>query len=341
MSDDMAQHLQALCADACDDWRGGRVRNLRCISSGWESDVYSFDLEHGQAHRTGLILRLYPGDDARDKSAREFRSLRLLREAGYPVPETFLLRIEDSPFGQPLVIMERVDGELLWPLMSRSHGERSDRLLTLFCDLFVRLHALDWRPFADDALLQVGQDSPRALVEGQLAWFRAQVESFGMIGFRPVLDWLQARLGQVYDYRLSRVHWDFHPGNIILRPDGPPVVIDWTGLEVSDPRLDLGWTLLLVGAYLGADWRERILREYEWLAGAPMQDMEFFDVASCVRRLHDVTVSVARGAAAMGMRPGAEETMKEQMPATRWVYALLLERTGIRVPEVEAMLASA
>jgi len=119
------------------------------------------------------------------------------------------------------------------------------------------------------------------------------------------------------------------------------VVIDWTGPAVLEPRFDLGWTLLLTGAYLGMEWRERILREYERPAGAPVKDMEFFDAACCARRLHDVTASVTRGAAAMGMRPGAERIMKEQMPATRSVYALLLERTGIHVPEVEAMLASA
>jgi len=209
-------------------------------------------------------------------------------------------------------------------------------MLTLFCSLLGRLHALDWRPFANDAQLKAGLDNPRAVVEGLLRWFRADVEESGMRGFAPVVDWLQARLGQVSNCRLARVHWDFHPGNIIVRPDGSPVVIDWTGPEVSEPRLDLGWTLLLTGVYVGAERRESILREHERLAGAPVEDMEFFDAACCTRRLRDVTASVMLGAGAMGMRPGAE-----QMPTTRSVYALLVECTGIREPEVEAMLASA
>ena len=340
MDRDMEHHLAALCAEAREDWSGGRVLNLQRITSGWESDVYSFDLERGQA-RTGLILRIYPGDDAREKSAREYRSLRLLRDAGYPVPETFLLRIDDSLFGKPVVIMERVDGGDLWPLLARASGEESDRLLTLFCGLFVRLHALDWRPFADSALLPVDQDNPRAVIEGLLRWFRAEVEASSMRGFLPVADWLESRLPTVSNCRLARVHFDFHPGNILLRTDGSPVVIDWTGPEVLDPRFDLGWTLLLTGAYMGVEWRERILREYERLSGKVLEDMDFFDAANCARRLRDVTMSVMLGADAMGMRPGAEQMMREQMPATRWVYALLLQHTGIRVPEVEAMLASA
>ena len=340
MNPEMEHHLAALCAEARENWRGGRVTNLLRITSGWESDVYSFDLERGQA-RTGLILRIYPGQDAREKSAREYRSLRLLREAGYPVPETFLLRIDDSPFGKPCVIMERIDGELLLPLMFRASGEEFDGLLALFCGLLARLHALDWRPFADDGLLQAGGTDARALMEGQLGWFRSYVGASGMRGFLPVLGWLDARLAAVSNWRLARVHLDFHPGNVILRPDGSPVVIDWTGPNIADPRLDLAWTLLLAGAYAGAGWREGILREYERLVGSPVEDLDFFDTACCAKRLHDVTASVTFGADAMGMRPGAEQMMREQMPATRWVYALLLQHTGIRVPEVEAMLASA
>ncbi len=49
------------------------------------------------------------------------------------------------------------------------------------------------------------------------------------------------------------VHWDYHPGNVLLRDDSSAVVIDWTQIDVSDPRFDLAWTLLLVSSYEGAE----------------------------------------------------------------------------------------
>ena len=51
---------------------------------------------------------------------------------------------------------------------------------------------------------------------------------------------------------------DGFSGNVILKPDGAAVVIDWTQIQVSDPRFDLGWTLLLVGAYTTDDVRETL-----------------------------------------------------------------------------------
>jgi len=41
----------------------------------------------------------------------------------------------------------------------------------------------------------------------------------------------------------------------------------------------------------------------------------------------------------MGMRPGAEETMRRQIPEMRTVYRRMLDITGIQVPEVEKLLA--
>jgi hypothetical protein len=62
-------------------------------------------------------------------------------------------------------------------------------------------------------------------------------------------------------------------------------------------------------------------------------------LAACVKRLLSVVVSLSDGAEKLGMRPGAEAAMREQMGALHRVYDLLLERTGIRVAEVERLFA--
>jgi hypothetical protein len=110
---------------------------------------------------------------------------------------------------------------------------------------------------------------------------------------------------------------------------------------VSDPRFDLGWTLLLTYAHAGASWRGRVRHEYERQAGRAIERLEWFDVAACARRLHDVVVSLASGPEALGMRPEAVIQIKEQMPAVGRTYDVLRERTGIVVPEVERLLATA
>ena len=120
MGGDVRDRLQGYCEGAFPAWRDVRVGEVVSVNEGWESDIYSFELTHGPdgvREREGLILRIYPGDDAVQKSAREFRGMRQLHRAGYPVPEVLVLERERSPFGKPFVIMERIEGRMLWPVM--------------------------------------------------------------------------------------------------------------------------------------------------------------------------------------------------------------------------------
>jgi aminoglycoside phosphotransferase (APT) family kinase protein len=126
----------------------------------------------------------------------------------------------------------------------------------------------------------------------------------------------------------------------MLQPDGAIKVIDWTQIQVTDPRFDLGWTLLLVGAYSGNKARGFILAEYERLSGGKVESLAFFDVANAIKRLGSVMISISAGAEKMGMRPDAIATMRRDFPALRWVYNLMVERTGIEVPEIERFLDS-
>ena len=342
MSDNMQSRLQAYYAHAFPARQGVRVSDLASITAGWESEMYSFDVGYGPAgerQREELILRIYPGDDAHSKSAREFRGMSQLHKAGYPVPKVLVLERENSPFGKPFVIMKRIEGQVLWLLLFGSPEEKQQELLTLFCKLFVQLHTLEWRPFVHD-VASYDTGDPYIFVDRELGKWRSYLARFPKSDFLLVMEWLESRRDQVPCLRPSPIHWDFHPGNVLLRDDGSAVVIDWTQFDISDSRFDLAWTLLLISSYEGVEWREHILREYERLAGAEVEQIEYFDVAACFKRLGSVAVSLSYGAEKLGMRPGAEGVMKQEMRAIKRVYDLLLERTGIRVAEVERLLAS-
>ncbi len=341
MNDNMQVHLQTYCTSAFPNKQNLSVSGLNNISAGWESDVYAFDLEHGpdgERERQDLVMRVYPGDDARVKSAREFRGMRQLYQAGYPVPEVLVLENEHSPFERPFVIMERIEGQPLWSLLF-GDGERERELMTQFCKLLVDLHTLEWRPFVDDVSRYDTGDS-YTFVDQWLSAGRSAVEHYPQLGFGPVMEWLEARRDHVPCIHPSFVHLDFHPENVLLRDDGTAIVIDWTQVDISDPRFGLAWTLLLVGAYEGIRWRDVILNEYERLAGTKVEQIEFFDVIACIKRLFSIVISLSEGSETMGMRPEAVAKMRQQMGATKKVYDLLRQRTGIAIPEVQKLLAS-
>jgi aminoglycoside phosphotransferase (APT) family kinase protein len=152
---EMQAQLQAYIDTNLTDLVDSSVSDLTSISAGWESDVYSFVLEHGRsASRKTLdqILRIYPGDDAYEKSAREFEGMRKLYQAGYPVPEVMSLERDESPFKKPFVIMERIEGQTMGALMANSEQASREDYMRSLSGLMSRLHSMDWQAHTDPTM---------------------------------------------------------------------------------------------------------------------------------------------------------------------------------------------
>jgi len=322
--------------------RAGRVSGLSLLSRGWESDIYAFRAEweeEGRRRKEDLVLRVYPGGDAYTKSAGEFKALTLLCRLGYPVPRADLLERDGSPIGMSFLIMERIHGRPLWPVMFRAPDSRRRQLTALFCGLLARLHSLDWRAAVEDPR-QFEPEGECAVIERVLhSWQRViQAQPEALPGFAPAFQWLMDNRRSVSAAPASPVHMDFHPNNLLACKDGSAFVIDWTNFDITDYRFDLAWTLVLVCSVEGWRWREPLLREYERSRGQQVEDLEYFEAAACLRRLYSVLFSLAEGAGRLGMRPGVEKEMRREAPRLRLVYDLLRARTGLAISEVEQFL---
>ena len=318
------------------------VLDLTRITDSWENEVYSFTVEYTEPTgrtRRDLILRIYPGDHAAQKAAREFNGMRKLHELGFPVPEVFTLGSDDSPFGKPFVIMEKINGRLMGLVIDESRDEKRQELITLFCRMFVDLHALEWRPFAPDPSVYETGD-PYTFIEHSLSEAQEHIDRFQRNEFAPVLDWLEERYLDVPCERLSVVHLDYHPYNILMRDDGRAFVIDWTNIQVGDFRIDLAWTILLTSTYGNPEAREIGLSEYERIAGRRIEQIEYFEVAASLRRLFSIAVSLSDGADKLGMRPEAVTLMKQNIGHIKNVHAFLYDRTGIAIPEIETLIST-
>lgn len=324
------------CRRAFADRPDMAITDLRPISDGWECEVWSFDMEtreDGRLRRQGLILRIYPGEAGPVKAAREFGAMRQLYRQGYPVPQVFGLDRDDS--GRPAVIMERVDGRLLGQVLVSSSREEAERLVNRFCQLFVDLHGLDWQPFVSDP----DRFRPEDCVKRWPEEARDLLDRLGVTEAAPVLDWLATEAARVRSAFPAVTHLDFHPWNILLRPDGVAFVIDWTQAGVTDYRFDLAWTLLLAEASLSREARDYILAAYERLRGAPTEDLDFFEAAAAAKRVLSIWLSFRLGPEALGMRPEATRLMAQSSYHLRTAYASLRERTGLRLPAVEALIS--
>jgi aminoglycoside phosphotransferase (APT) family kinase protein len=285
---------------------------------------------------------MYHGEGAREKAGREFEAIARLGRAGYPVPRVLRLEREHSSFGQPFLLMERIQGKPLWEDLFQAPAAEQDVLLAHFFAVYVHLHRLDWRLFVGveggRAESDPAPEQPSGL-DGWLSLARSTLQRFGWPLDSHFLGWLEQHRSSVTRPWPAATHGDFHPNNVLLRPDGSMIVIDWTNFSVTDARFDLAWTLVLINSYMGMSWRERFLREYEIQAGEAVEQIEYFEVCACARRLFDLSISLSAGAEKMGMRAEAIQNMQSQAIPARRVYQMLQDHTGVRVEEFEGMLA--
>jgi len=305
------------------------ILRLDKIADGWESDNHIITVEYGDAIRTreDWVWRIYSGQGKREKAVLEFNSMEKLFSAGYPVPRVLLLEAEHSPIDRPFIIMEYIQGEVMWHLLDTSPREKREKLLDQFCQLYVRLHNLDWKLFDDN----LPSDEPYFFIDQWLDEARGVIQRFPDFDASPFLDWVTSRRDLFACERPSPIQQDFHPGNILVRADGSAVAIDWAHFAVSDFRFDLAWTLVLAFAHGWARMRDLILQGYERHFGKPVEQIEVFEGVACARRLFDLTISLKLGPQHLGMNAGAAETMRASMEAHRRVYGLFVERTGLQV----------
>ncbi|MFW9927107.1 MAG: phosphotransferase family protein [Candidatus Thorarchaeota archaeon] len=317
-----------------------RINDFKDITSGWETQIFSFDLEWNSEQsqmQDGLIIRVYaPGIS--EKAERESGVMNQLQEIGYPVPQVHLIETDESKLGNPFMIMDRINGGTLEDRLNMPNVDHP-KWLKLFSKLFVDLHKLDWTYFVSK--VEAKQfDDPFFIIKNTLTKYREYLARFKKTELTPILEWLKHRIESVPCKMPSMIHGDFHPMNIMFDEQENPFVIDWGASHVSDYRFDLAWTLVLNRAYSSKENRDWVLGGYQTAIGHEVEEIEYFEVLGILRRLLDVLVSMDDGAISWGLREGAVELMKEQMGHIRVVYEMLGELTEIKIPEVETWIES-
>lgn len=173
---------------------------------------------------------------------REARIQRLVREAGIPVPEIFVVCEEESVLGVPFYVMEYVDGTVITDSTPRAlrsrRGRRSVSIRTV--DTLVDLHQVD---VSSGELATLGRPD---------GYLRRQVDRFAHLWevtttrdlplVSRIARWLAANRPDSGPAAL--VHGDFRTGNLMFARDESArvvAVLDWEMATVGDPLADLGY----------------------------------------------------------------------------------------------------
>jgi aminoglycoside phosphotransferase (APT) family kinase protein len=306
------------------------------IGTGWECEIRALTVTGerlGRAVHLPLISRAFPVPNGAEKAQREFTVLTWLARQGYPVPRVYALAIEGSPPGTPIILMERIAGQPMGRAFADASPDERGRLVALFTRLLTDLHALDWCSLTADP------DSawqPLAL-DAWIARIAHASQRFALSELEPVLSWLRKHRGTVGEEVPVLTHGDFHPWNVLMPAPSLGVVIDWTNAAITDFRLDLAWSLLLIRS-AEPSLCDAVARAYERQTRRPLEQLAYFEVAAAARRLVSIMATARHGAAAAGMRSGIEEVIRRDWSHLTAACALIGEHTGLILPSPHILL---
>jgi aminoglycoside phosphotransferase (APT) family kinase protein len=314
------------------------VHGLDEINMGWETELYTFEVDStkdGEQINEHRVLRVFQGDSAGRKSAKEYHLMRKLGEVGYPVPRVYSHEASGETIGKPFIFMERILGTTLDAAYRSETPGGLQRGLNRLIRLLVWLHRLDVAPFKDVPELPYHGDH----IQDSLGWYgRTAREQLSWL--RPVVDWLTERKPCIDAVPPSLVHMDYHGMNVMLREDGSEAVIDWGASSIGDYRMDLGWTMLLYTTLRGDMFRDPILAEYTEQSWRRLKDIEYFEVMATARRIIDFAMTMEGDVGSVGLKPEVVEMMKESRNHYQRVHDVLMARTGIRLKKFSEALDS-
>jgi aminoglycoside phosphotransferase (APT) family kinase protein len=311
---------------------GATVSPVRFLVSGFESEIHTFDLQGANASQEHYVLRLFTGRGAAEKLRREASALSLLQRAGYPVPGLLLQETNLELLGKPFEIIEKLEGQALWPALASANPEQQQRLLSGFGSLLAQLHQLDWRSFTDEP--DRYEKNPALLLEEIISHYRSLYTKYNLRGFLQVLDWLEAHKREI-SVQPAVVHQDFHANNVFLCPDDQLFVIDWTQFAVSDYRIDLCWSLLIMGDFGNPDWGKQIWDAYQSHSSHPVDHMDYFHVIVYMKLLASTVISRKFSPEELGLRPETGQITREQVSIYQQLSQRLQTITGVSIPELE------
>jgi aminoglycoside phosphotransferase (APT) family kinase protein len=214
---------------------GTRVTSVEQFKGGQSNPTYKINGRY--VLRRKPPGKLLPSAHAVD---REYRVIKALHGAGFPVPRPVLLCEDESVVGTAFYVMEFVEGRVLWdqslPGMTKAErGEIWDELNRVMAVL----HTLDYRKIG---LEDFGK--PGNYIERQIARWTKQYqasETERVEAMNNLIEWLPNNIPP--SASTTVVHGDYRLDNAIFHPTEPRIlaVLDWELSTLGDPLADFAY----------------------------------------------------------------------------------------------------
>jgi aminoglycoside phosphotransferase (APT) family kinase protein len=228
---------------------------LSQIKGGNEAYLYKFQISGIPEMDKPLVLRLFPSFYGPEKATWEAMIQNLLHERDIPVPKAHLSTQDMDVLGGSFLVMDYVKGETIDP-------SEDVEVLKLAARTQAQIHELDGKEISD-AIRSLGHSEHSHNITGRLNWLLRRAEKHTQLA--EIFNWIIENMPSPPS-KLSVIHGDFHPMNLLIKEGRVEAILDWSGFIVGDPMIGLGWTLGITLAsskhVFPKDILERIVEQY-------------------------------------------------------------------------------
>lgn len=264
---------------------GAKIQETKVLKSGWAGEIISLKCKDNTQK---YVIKTYNSSkNGLENIKQEWKGLNLLYNANYPVPRPIM---SDFANEKPFIVMEEVEGDNLWNCYQILCYEGKEKLLEKFVKAFFDLHALD----VSIVDKELGKDCTSTFVEKEINDIKILVEENKLEYFNQIIDWLQKEKVNIIGEKLSIIHRDYHPWNVVVDSNEKIYVVDllW---GVGDYRFDLAWTYTLMERSGFEEFSQSVLKKYIMLKNENINNFEYFKAFSTVRWLINVIISIKTG----------------------------------------------
>jgi len=257
------------------------------------SVIDGYDQVHGGAdntifeigfhnHPRRYIQRIFRSSVPKEAAEFEYTIQKILFKNGIKVPEPFLLKNPPNTLDRIYFVMKKIEGQRLDVVME-SNLQQAPKLIELFLYELHQIHSIDPNLFPQIPRLDI-ETNPYAVIDQTLKGTKAAMEKYpkDLVELGFLVDWLEEKKTDNPCRELVVIHGDYHPYNTIVDENNLLQILDWTGVDISDFRIDLGFATTVLSSAFGKNLASDFARFYEGLSEKKVENLEYFMILSSV-----------------------------------------------------------
>ena len=235
-----------------------KILDVRRLSVGHSRAMHRVETDDGT-----FVVRVEQGGVFGTSSREEFGIMRGLAAAGYPVAPTLWYEPTGDVLGQPFFVMGFVEGTEIADERAMDEATAAD-----FVRLLAELHAVDWAAagISPDIVPNSPSEATHLQIERWADIYRAAAPRPNPL-LEEAAAWLH-RHAPPLD-RVSVVHGDAGPGNVVQADGKIVAVTDWEFAHLGDPAEDWSFCLAM---RCPDDAAETWLELFERIAGVRLDE---------------------------------------------------------------------